>query len=291
MDRSALRNFLILTLVYSIVLLFIGRQLTFLPHIDLSVEKKVEAPDLRKGVLENILKKEPGSYSVYYKDLKTGTEFGIDEDKVLTAASINKLPIVAYLYNQASNGKINPEETVIIQKEDIQDYGTGSIRYGGEGQSYSLKALAKLSLEQSDNTAAHVLGVRLDTDSIQKYVDGFGFVSTNMINNTTTAAETGKLLEAIYTRKVANESLTRELLDFMRDTDIEDRIPRDLPKNVIVYHKTGDGIGFIHDAGIVVPPAGGGDPFVLAVLTSDIKDEDGAKQTIGKIAAYLYKQK
>ncbi len=273
-------------LVYSLILLFIGRSLIFIPQLNLNFKsQQQQSEDLRANVLQKFLKSVKGSYSIYYKDLKTGQSFGINENEVLTAASLNKIPIIMYLYSQAAAGKQNLEDKIVIQKNDIQDYGTGSIRYGGEGQSYSLKNLAKLSLEQSDNTAAHVLGIRLDLSNVQKYIKNLGFVSTNIANDKTTAVEMGKFLELIYNRKVTSSALTQEFLDFMKDTDFEDRIPRDLPKNVSVYHKTGDAIGMIHDVGIIDD---GKNPFILSVLTSDITDEDSAKKTIGKIAKFIY---
>lgn len=280
------KKIIIALAIYSIILLLVGRNLAFLPVVNLFSEK-AQMEDLRKNVLKKFLAQEQGSYSIYYKDLKTGREFGIDENKVLTGASLNKLPLVAYLYSLASHGKINLEKTIIIQKDDIQDYGSGPLRYGGPGQSYSLKNLAKLALEQSDNTAAHILGVRLDLVNVQKYINSLGFVSTDMANNKTTAKEMGKLLDLIWNRKITNEPLTRELLDFMRDTDQEDRLPVDLPKNVFVYHKTGDATGMIHDAGIIDEK---NSPFILAILTSDITNEDTAKKTIGKIAKFIYDQ-
>ena len=283
MDIKIIRNVLISVIVYSIILLFLGRNLSFIPQINLTSQKENTA-DLRKNVLAKFLKGEKGSYSIYYKDLKTGEEFGIDENKVLTGASLNKLPIVAYMYSQAANGKINLEDQIVVQEDDIQDYGTGSLRYQDPGTAYSLKTLAKLSLEQSDNTAAHVLGIKLDLNNVQKYMRSLGLISTNMDNNKTSAKDMGKLLELIYNENVTSKALTHELLDFMEDTDIEDRLPRDLPKNVIVYHKTGDAVGMIHDVGIIE----GGNPFVLAILTSDISDEEHTKQTIGKIAKFIY---
>ena len=137
------------------------------------------------------------------------------------------------------------------RKKDIQNYGTGSIRYGGEGKAYTLKQLVKLALEQSDNTAGYVLGVRLGQDKIQKYGASLGLTATNMNDNKTTAGEMGRLLELIYSKKITNDSLTAELLGFMRDTDFEDRLARDLPSNASVYHKAADAITMVHDVGIV----------------------------------------
>ncbi len=241
MDRNTLKNFIIIIVVYTLFVLFIGRQLTFIPQIKLA-RPAPKISTAQKETIQKLLKSTPGSYSIYYKDLNSGNEFGIDEHKLLTAASVNKLPIAAYLYSLAYRGKINLEDTVVVQKDDIQDYGTGSLRYQKPGGTYSLKDLAKLAIEQSDNTAAHVLGVRLDEANVQKYINGLGLVQTNMVNNKTSAADMGKLLELIYTKKIAGPSLTLELLDFTKDTDFEDRLARDIPKNVVVYHKAGDGV-------------------------------------------------
>lgn len=288
-----IRNLIVAFVIYSVILLFIGRNLYFLPEIKFG-SNKTQAEDIRKNVLEKFLKKEKGSYSVYYKDLKTGQEFGINENKLLTAASLNKLLIVSYLYNLARESQINLEDKITIQKEDIQDYGTGSLRYEGEGKPYSLKTLTMLSLEQSDNTAAHVLSLRLGEDKIQEYAKKLGLVSTIMVDNKTTARDMGKILELIYLKKITTEALTGELLDFMRDTDFEDRLVRDLPSSIVVYHKAADATNMVHDVGIIDPAVGGaseGNAFILAVLTSDIKDEENAKRTIGKIAKFIYDQR
>ncbi len=278
------KQIIIAFVIYSIVLLFVGRQLSFLPQLNFA-SSKAQTEDLRENVLEKFLKEEKGSYSVYYKDLTTGEEFGINENKVLTGGSLNKLVIISYLYNLAKDKKINLEDKITIQKKDIQDYGTGSLRYEGEGKPYSLKTLTQLALEQSDNTAAYVLSIRLGEDKIQEYGKKLGLISTNMAENKTTARDMGKILELIYSRKVTSDSLTEELLDFMRDTDFEDRIVRDMPSSVPVYHKAADSTNMVHDVGIVDDSK---NPFILSVLTSDIKDEEEAKRTIGKIARFIY---
>lgn len=287
MDIKTLRNLIIIFVVYSLLLLLIGRNLSFLPEIKFGTPKN-QTQDLRKNVLEKFLKKQAGSYSIYYKDLKTGGKFGINENKVLTAASLNKLVIVSYLYSLAKDNKIDLEEKITIQKDDIQDYGTGSLRYEGEGKPYSLKTLTQLSLEQSDNTAAYVLSVRLGEDKIQEYANRIGMSATSMVNNKTTARDMGKILELIYNKKVAGEVLTAELLDFMKDTDFEDRLARDL-SSASVHHKAADATNMIHDVGIIEPSANSNSsPFILSVLTSDIKNEEEAKKTIGNIAKFIF---
>ncbi|KKR49736.1 MAG: Beta-lactamase class A-like protein [Candidatus Levybacteria bacterium GW2011_GWA2_40_16] len=293
-SEKMIKKLIIAFVIYSIVLLLLGRNLAFLPQFDFrSDQKKTQA--LRKNVIGKFLKTIKGTYSIYYKDLKTGEEFGIDENKVLTAASLTKVLIIAYLYNQANKGKINLEDKIVIQKDDIQDYGTGSIRYEGEGKAYSLKQLIKLALEQSDNTAAHVLVLKLGEDKIQKFGEKLGFSATKMKENKTSAQEMGRLFELIYLRKITSEPLTREFLDFMKDTDFEDRLARDLPSNVAMYHKAADATNMVHDAGIIDPGSTGVDdgknPFILSILTENIASEEEAKKNIGKLAKFIYDQR
>lgn len=278
---------IIIFLIYTIIILFIGKQMSFIPQMNFkSVDKKSE--DSKKNVLLKFLKEEKGNYSIFFKDLKTNTSFGINENQILTGASLNKLVIIAYMYNLAQKGKLNLDEQVVVQKEDIQDYGTGSLRYQEPGQPYSLRTLAKLSLEQSDNTAAHVLSLKLGPDNIQKYAKELKLSATDMTNNKTSARDMGELIALLYSGKIVKDPLRAEVVDFMKDTEFEDRISRELKDNVTIYHKTGDSIGMVHDVAVIEDKK---NPFVLSVLTSDMKDEAYAKETIGKIAKFIYGQR
>lgn len=269
--------------VFIVFFIFLGRNLTFIPKINLYDA----TPDRLKSATQKIIKGKPGFYSIYYKDLKSGASFGINENQIETAASVNKVPIVATLYYLASRGKINLDEKITINKDDVQDYGTGSIRYQTLPVTYSLRDLARLSMQQSDNTAAHVLGVRLGTDVIQNMVNSWKMNSTDMENNKSTVYDMSLLFQKIYMGQIANPALTKELLGFMTNTDFEDRLPRDLPKNAKVYHKVGDGDGFVHDVGVVEYK--NENPYYIGVMTSDIGNtDDQTKTTIGAISRKIY---
>jgi beta-lactamase class A len=266
-------------IIYSLLLLFIGRNLTFLPAFG-GGEKKFDLSEKRESV-QKILAEREGDFSIYYQDIHSGQSFGIDENKVLTAASLNKIYIIGYLYYLAGKEKIDLEETLTIQKEDIQDYGTGSLRYDGEGKSYTLKALSELALRQSDNTAAFVLSARIGRENIQKFVNDLGLAATDIEKNRTSAQNAGVFFKLLYDKKITTPALTREMLGYMTDTDFEDRLALFIKDKAHIYHKSADAVAMIHDAGIVDD---GKKPFIIVVLSSGIKDEQDAKITIGKIA-------
>lgn len=272
-------------IVFAVFFIFLGRQLTFLPTINLSQDALEQ--DLKKASLKN-LEKKAGFYSIYYKDLKSGNNFGIEEHQIQTGASVSKVPIVAALYSLNKQGKIDLDEKVTVNKEDVQDYGTGSLRYQEMPQTLSLRNLAKLSLKESDNTAAHVLSVRIGEDVIQNLVNQWGMTQTKMADNQTSVYDMALLFEKIYKEEIANPGNTKELLEFMTQTDIEDRLPKDLPKNIKVYHKSGDGEGFVHDVGIVKTENHG---YFLGVMTSDVSGkETETEELISKISRTIFEK-
>lgn len=271
--------------VFSIFLLMLGRHLTFLPTINLS---RGTSESNFQAEVEKITKNKKGFYSVYYKNLNTNEDFGINENQIETAASINKLPIVAALYYLDKTGKIDLDDKITIQEEDVQDYGTGSIRYQEMPQTYSLRNLAKLALNQSDNTAAHVISLRLGEENVQYLASTWGLKSTNMVNNKTTVKDMGILMEKIYKNEIANSPQTKELLEFMTNTEFEDRLAKDIKDKADIHHKTGDGEGFVHDVGII-KSKDGKSTYYLGVMTSDIgTDEKATKDTIGEISKKIF---
>ncbi len=275
-------------LFYSFFLIILGRNLLFIPQVKLGGESKVKDTETIRDDVINYLKNRDGEYNVCYYDLTTDEDFAIHPDTVLTGASLNKLPIVAYLYHLASKKDIDLQDTIVIQQSDIQDYGTGVIRYEDPGKTYTLQYLAQLALQKSDNTAAHVLEIRLGEDNVQAYAYQIGMSSTNMVDNDITCRDAMTFLKNLYKNKIATPSFTKEMMGYMENTDFEDRIPRFLPKDLHVYHKTGDGVNFIHDAAIISNEK---TPFIVVVTSSNIPDEEKAKETIGTVAKIIYEDR
>lgn len=254
-------------------------------HITFLFAKKKNPEDLKK-IVSQIADKEWNNYSIFVSSINSDFTLDINGRTIYTAASINKLPIVAALYYFAQKGDIDLDEVITLQKEDIQDYGTGSIRYDEPGTTYSVKTLAKLMLQQSDNTAAYIIANHIiGINKIQQLINSWGLEQTDMTSNKTSNLDMYKLMVKLYREQATNHAYTLELLSFLKDTDFEDRIPTLLPKNVIVYHKTGNEIGVIHDVGIVVNPK---IQYYIGILTSDVTDEESAVKTIESISKTIY---
>lgn len=246
---------------------------------------KKNPEELRKKIndsLGNSLK----NYSIVVKDFTSDFELKINDTEIFTAASVNKIPILTSLYYYAQKEEIDLDRIVTLQEEDIQDYGTGSMRYDPPGTTYSVKTLARLMMQKSDNTAAYILARQvIGMNKMQNLISGWGLSQTDMENNKTSNADMLILMEKIFQEKVANHALTLEMLSFLKDGEIEDRIPALLPKDVTAYHKPGNEIGFLHDVGIVV---GTKCRYYIGIFTSDVDDEEKAVGKIAEISKIVY---
>lgn len=226
------------------------------------------------------------NYSIYVKDYNSGFELGINESVIYTAASVNKIPILAALYYFVQNSDIDLDKSVTLQASDIQDYGTGVLRYEAPGSVYTIKTLARLMMQKSDNTAAYILlNHVVGTERTQKLLASWGLTQTDMANNKTSNKDMGRLFEKIATGKVANQAYTEEMLSFLTDSDFEDRLPAMLPKNVRIYHKIGTEVRIIHDVGIVTD---GKLNYYVGIFTADVPNEDEAVTLMAKVSKIIY---
>lgn len=278
-----MRKFLTI-IIYSIVILLVGRNLSFLPRFAVLSDPSTLASDL-KSVTEKTIEKKKGNYGIYFADLTSGQQFGINEKEIFTAASVNKVAIVAAFYYLENKGEMSFDKQITLQERDIQDYGTGSLRYQKPGSTYTLKTLAKLALKQSDNTAAYILSEQIGTQKVQSIIEDLGLRQTDMEGNKTSPKDMYVLFEKIYTSKITSNGKSQELLGFMSDTDIEDRLSAGLIDPATIYHKTGDAVGSLHDVGIVLYED---KPYFIGVMTSDIGNQESVtKETIAQIARNL----
>lgn len=235
------------------------------------------------GRLQAIVAGQKGEYAVCVLDLASRQSYGFNAQEKMDAASVNKLAILAAVYHMAGLGRLDLDQIVTTTADDIQDYGTGSIRYDPVGSSYSLRTLAKLMVEQSDNTASYLLAKVVGIDTIQGLLTSWGLHATSIDDDVTTARDTSVLLEMIYRKQVTTPALTTEMVDYLTHTDFKDRIPALLPPDVPVGHKIGNHVGVLNDAGIVYLV---GRPYIIVMLSRNVDETQGLglEQSMSKAA-------
>ena len=267
---------------------FVFRESSIVSPLASTLGERVSAASLSEveSAIKAIVDKQRGSWSVYFVDFHNNQRFGINEQVIYRAASVNKLYTLTSLYYLAGKEEIDLDETVTLQRRDIQDFGTGTIRYDPPGTVYSFKTLARLLTEKSDNTAEYILESRIGQSKIQSLVEQFGMKQTSIADNKTSLADVALLFEKMRNGEITGKAQTLEMIDLLDKSDFEDRLPALLPADTHVYHKIGNEVGNTHDVGIIVK-----DDMVyfLGVFSSDVGDtEEDAKKAIAEISKIVF---
>lgn len=239
-----------------------------------------------------------GEVGLVIRDLGTGWTIQIDPDKAFPAASMVKVPIMAACLEAQTEGRLSLEDRMTLKRSD-KTSGSGLLRRKRSGSVFTVDQLVELMVAHSDNTAANMLIDRLGFDYLQESFREMGLERTNLvrkmmdfdsrgkgIENYTTAREMADILERMYRRDCFCPEVSGMCLDYLRSQKVNDRIPRLLPKNVVVAHKTGLEREVCHDAGIVYTERG---DFLISVFTRTTRGPRMAKSLISSVSALAYK--
>lgn len=246
---------------------------------------KKTADNLEKQI-NSVIGTQWNDFSVIVEDYDSGFAYRYSEGEIFVAASVNKVPILAALYHEAKNGTVDLDRDITLQRADIQDYGTGSIRYDKPGTVYSVKTLAKLMIKQSDNTAAYIIANHVVGQNRLKELAGqWGLTQTDLITNKTSNQDIAKIFRIIWEGKITDAAHTQEMLSFLKDTDFEERLPKNLPDNATVYHKIGTEVGIFHDAGIV---SDGSRTYYIGIFTNGETDGAATEALMASVSRAVY---
>jgi len=255
------------------------------PKIFSLFKHQKSADELTRNI-NSVIGDQWNDYSIVVDDFTSDFSVKLSEGEIFVAASVNKVPILAALYYYAGKGDIDLDSDITIQAADIQDYGTGSIRYEKPGSVYSIKTLAKLMIKQSDNTAAYILANHIiGFDRLTAIVSEWNLTQTDMVANKTSNQDINTLYRMIYDGKITDTAHTQEILSFLKDTDHETRLPAKLPDGVIAYHKIGTEVGIIHDAGVITD---GKHTYYLGVFTNGTTEDASTDTLIAEISKNVY---
>ncbi len=250
------------------------------------------------GKVSSLAKNFKGEYSFIIKDIqKPFLEISCGENRPYPAASLIKLPVAAVAFKAVSEGKVSLDDKFVINARDITG-GSGIIKTMPTPVSLTFKEIVEIMISDSDNTAANKIIDILGYDYINNGFKALGLKQTILerrmmdfskrkkgVENYTSASDIVYLLEKIYKGQLIDAESSRSLLSFLSKQRIKDRIPRYLPKDVKVAHKTGLERGVVHDAGIIFSEKG---DCVVCVLTKKVKNYSSAKKFIAKLSLIAY---
>jgi beta-lactamase class A len=205
------------------------------------------------------------SLGIAITNLSSNRTYGLSLDKDFELASVEKLLVAAYAFSKIDKSQIK-EDTIISGKPLIEHL--------------------KFLINQSNNESWAVLTTYFGILQLQDYAKEQGLSSFRVAGGTNLASPTdvNLLLSKIYTN-LLKQSSREKLLTFMHNTAFEQRIPQGLPKEALVYHKTGTFDNVINDAGIVVHAK---NPYILTVLAQNPASQDKAVNLIQEVSKKVW---
>lgn len=232
-----------------------------------------------------------GTYSMIVKNLKTNESYAADEHRTFQTGSLYKLWVMATVYGQMKQGMIKETEVV---KENIDTlYKTFNLdasysdRKEGEISLTIAEALERMIIV-SDNDAALLLTRRVGASKITRFLQDYGFTESKVSdkNNppSSTTYDIALFFDRLYKKKLVDETYSEKMLSLLKRQSLNQKIPKYLPEEIAVAHKTGELDGFSHDAGIVYAPSGD----YIFVMLSESTARLQANERIALVSKEIY---
>ena len=216
----------------------------------------------------------------YFEYLPTGLSIGVKEQEAFYRASLVKLPIVMKAYKLIEEGKIDKDEVLKITKDDI-DQGYGDLWKEGRSE-ITLSEAINLALTKSDNTAFRVINSRVDREltvsgnEIEKAItEIYNYLDIPLDSRGYTESITpkgyGSIFKSLFFSAYLNYDNSSEVLNQLSHSIFRDWMPKSIPENVVVAHKTGTfdlekSIYSVHsDCGIVYYP---NRPYLICIMVN-----------------------
>ncbi|MBQ8358519.1 MAG: serine hydrolase [Oscillospiraceae bacterium] len=266
--------------------------------------------------LSQICQEVNGTFGLYVSLPDRGEKFTIDADKVFNSASTIKIPLMALLWKDFEDGRLDPDVIEPLH-EDCKVWGSGVLKSMGDNFQISLYDYAVLMMIVSDNSATNHIIDAVGRDRANAFFAENGWHNTHLGGklfkpkpilpdgkedwNYTTAADLGDMMEKMLAGKLVSEAASRQMMQILAAQQVG-KFDQSLPvehysftKNplppvpegkVIVCNKGGSLVGkVLHDAAIILLP--NGERAVVTMMTAT-PDNDVTIEVLKKVSRAIY---
>jgi beta-lactamase class A len=208
-----------------------------------------------------------------------------DLDEPVITASLYKLGVLLEAERRVDAGTLRYSDTIEIAAEDITDDGSYEIA----GTVLTIDEALEAMITVSDNGAALALRHDLTGAAIDKTLTAAGLGAFHVAlddsgDNVATPRVIAQYFTLLAKRQLVSAAASDRMLARLERQRINDRLPAQLPSNVVVAHKTGNLAGVTHDAGIIYTAFG---PRVVVGMTWDA-GEDDATHLLASLGSLVY---
>lgn len=252
------------------------------------------------GIVRENIREIEGSFAVYIEELPSSPSatlenpkrYALNKQESFPAASLYKLVLLAAIFKEIEEGRLKMEDRISAAKAHLEEV-FGGVDFGYEEApeqiSYTVdEALTRVG-RISDNFAAIMLTEKLRSitrggDPLKVIVQELGMKNTSFDPPNTTASDLALFFRKLYSGQVISPQSSEQIIKYLSLSQLNNRIPAGLPKEVKVVHKTGELARARHDVGIVY----GKNPYLIVLLSKDLKYEDEGVEVLTGISKEVY---
>lgn len=249
-----------------------------------------------KGQIINLMRSYPLiKPAVYVWEYDQGQYVNINANEIYPAASIIKIPVLVRMFKsiEANQFTIYDEMKLVNQ---YRSSGSGNLQYSQSGRNYTMDYLAKIMIQDSDNTSTNMIISKLGgMDDVNIGLRDWGINTTYLRTwlpdlkgtNKTTAVDMAKILYNLDNPGFLNINSREYIIDYMSHVKNDRLIQAGLGEGALFVHKTGDIGSMLGDAGIVYAP--NGKKYIVVILTKRPHNSYQGKEFIVKASELIYK--
>lgn len=243
-----------------------------------------------RPALEARIAKHHGTVGLALLDPKTGETLAIRGDETFPTASVIKVSVLLTLFHRVQDGRLHLDDPIWLVQAD-QMPGSGILQFFRTPHQLLLEDAAEFMISQSDNTATNLVLDKVGLRNINNYADSLGFPHTRIWAKVfqrggttidpdsskkyglgvTTPLEMARMLALIYNGRAVSADASKRMMKMLLDQAWgTNEIPRYLPPEAKVAHKTGSDDDVRNDVAIVTSPAR---DYILSIFTNDNADK------------------
>lgn len=232
--------------------------------------------------------------SIYVWDFNSGKYVNIKANKTYSAASIIKIPVLLELFRAIEN-----KQLALFDKMTLTDYyraeGSGGLQFQQEGSKYTLNQLARVMIEDSDNSATNmVMSAIGGKPAVNRAIKNWGLKNTYINTwlpdldgtNYTTSRDIATMLFNIENDSFLTLNSREYIVDYMGHVKNDRLLKAGLPPEASIIHKTGDIGKTLGDAGIIFMPDGR--RYIAVILSNRNHNAPEGKDFIVKASSTIY---
>jgi len=243
------------------------------------------------NIINAILKNEAPNYGIVVMNLKTNESYSLNEHKLFESASLYKLWVMAAAFRLMEEGRFKKTDLISQKIEVLNEkfkIATESAELREGEITLSVDEALRQMITISDNYSALLLSEKIGLSNVASYLSLEGFNESKIGNGTgppvTSAYDTALFLEKLYKNEKKGDKSAIEMLSFLKRQRLKTKLPKYLPKNTVIAHKTGELGQYSHDAGIIYQENG---DYIIAILSKTEKILE-ANETIAKISQAVF---